>query len=213
MKKQTTLTTFAALFACAFASANTMAAENKAPLTKPAVDKSKENDPRVKRGGYLVWFGGCHDCHTPLVMSADGPLPDFSRALSGHPEQMQMPPAPTPPPGPWIVSAGATLTAWSGPWGTSFTANLTPDKETGLGSWTPEMFIATMRTGKHMGRGRKLLPPMPVQNLAGLSDEDLRAVFAFLQAIPPVKNRVPQPLPPPAPVTASAKKVGPIGQN
>lgn len=202
MKTRAHITLFAASLTCVLGSTTSMAADTKAPLTKPAIKQGKENDPRVKRGAYLTWFGGCHDCHTPLMMSADGPLPDFSRALSGHPEQMPLPPAPTPAPGPWIVSAAATLTAWSGPWGTSFTANLTPDKETGLGSWTPEMFIATMRTAKHMGRGRKLLPPMPVQNLAGLSDEDLRAIFAFLQAIPAVKNRVPQPLPPPPPVAA-----------
>ena len=55
----------------------------------------------------------------------------------------------------------ATNTAFAGPWGVSFTANLTPDKETGLGKWTEEMFIATMRTGRHQGKGRPMLPPMP----------------------------------------------------
>ena len=58
----------------------------------------------------------------------------------------------------------ATNTAWAGPWGVSFTANLTPDKETGLGDWTEEQFIATMRTGKHQGKGRPVLPPMPYFN-------------------------------------------------
>jgi hypothetical protein len=64
----------------------------------------------------------------------------------------------------------------TGPWGVSFTMNLTPDKETGLGNWTAEQFIATMRTGRHLGRGRPVLPPMPVQILAALPDEDLKSI-------------------------------------
>ena len=100
-------------------------------------------------------------------------------------------------PGPWIGVAAATFTAWNGPWGTSFTANLTPDKETGLGDWTVDQFIATMKTGKDRGKGRPVLPPMPVQNLAQLSDEDIRALFAYLQTLKPIKNRVPQPIDPP----------------
>ncbi len=77
----------------------------------------------------------------------------MSRMLSGHPQDFKLPPAPKPQ-GPWIVSAAATNTAWSGPWGVSFTANLTPDKETGLGKWTQRNFSETIRTGRHMGRGR-----------------------------------------------------------
>jgi cytochrome c553 len=79
----------------------------------------------------------------------------------------------------------------------SFTANLTPDPETGLGKWTEEMFIATMRTRRHQGKGRPLLPPMPAQIIAALDDEDIRSLFAYLQSLPPVKNRVPAPIDPP----------------
>ena len=149
------------------------------------------------RGKYLVEIMGCHDCHTPMKMGPNGPQWDMDRMLSGHPEQLAMPPAPALPAGPWIATAAATFTAWSGPWGTSFTMNLTPDKETGLGDWTVEEFIATMKTGKDRGKGRPILPPMPVQNLAQLSDEDIRAVFAYLQTLKPIKNRVPQPIDPP----------------
>lgn len=149
------------------------------------------------RGKYLVDIMGCHDCHTPMKMGPQGPQWDLDRALSGHPENLEMPPAPALPPGPWIGVAAATFTAWSGPWGTSFTANLTPDKETGLGDWTVDQFIATMKTGKDRGKGRPVLPPMPVQNLANLSDEDIRALFAYLQTLKPIKNRVPQPIDPP----------------
>ena len=92
---------------------------------------------------------------------------DMSRALTGHPQDLMMPPAPAVPPGPWMATFAATMTAWSGPWGTSFTMNLTPDKETGLGDWTVEQFIATMKTGRDRGKGRPLLPPMPSSTSAG----------------------------------------------
>jgi hypothetical protein len=95
-----------------------------------------------------------------------------------------------------MFTGSGTMTAWSGPWGTSFTANLTPDKETGLGNWTVEQFIQAIRTQRHLGRGRPILPPMPAVIYANLSDEDLRAVFAYLQSIPAISNRVPEPLPP-----------------
>lgn len=93
--------------------------------------------------------------------------------------------------------ASATNTAWSGPWGTSFTANLTPDPDTGLGRWTVQDFVQTLRTGRHLGRGRPVLPPMPAA-YAQMRDADLQAMFAYLQSLPPVRNRVPVPLPPPA---------------
>jgi mono/diheme cytochrome c family protein len=152
---------------------------------------------KVARGKYLVDIMGCHDCHTPWKMGPKGPEMDMTRALSGHPEDMAMPPAPALPPGPWIGAVGATMTAWAGPWGVSFTRNLTPDKETGLGDWTLEQFIATMKTGRDRGKGRALLPPMPYFNLAHLTDEDIASVFAYLQSLPPTKNRVPQPIDPP----------------
>jgi mono/diheme cytochrome c family protein len=166
----------------------------RAEGAQSAADKKK-----IARGQYLVMVGGCNDCHTPLKMGPKGPEPDMTRMLSGHPEALVMPPSPKLPPGPWLVSVAATLTSWSGPWGTSFTANLTPDKETGLGKWTVRTFKETLRTGRDMGHGRPILPPMPWFNYGKMTDEDLDAVFAYLQSIPPIKNRVPQPLPPPAP--------------
>ena len=120
----------------------------------------------------------------------------MSRMLSGHPESLAMPPAPELPNGPWKVVSTATNTAWSGPWGVSFTANLTPDPETGLGKWTFRNFKDTIRTGRHMGRGRPILPPMPIPMYKHMTDDDLEAVFSYLQTIPAVKNRVPEPLPP-----------------
>jgi hypothetical protein len=152
---------------------------------------------RVERGAYLVRIMGCNDCHTPLKLGPNGPAPDMSRALTGHPAELVMPPAPALPPGPWGWVGAVTSTAFAGPWGVSFAANLTPDQETGLGKWTEDMFIATMKTGRHQGKGRPVLPPMPVTVVASLNDQDIRALFAYLQSLTPVKNRVPAPVEPP----------------
>ncbi len=82
-------------------------------------------------------------------------------------------------------------TVWAGDWGVSLSANITPDKETGIGSWTEQMFIETMRQGRHKGFGKALNPPMPWQDYGKLTDEQLKAVFAYLQSIKPVRNKVP----------------------
>jgi mono/diheme cytochrome c family protein len=165
----------------------------------PAQSEMAVAQPRaesVARGKYLVIVAGCNDCHTPLKAGPNGPEPDVSRMLSGHPESLSMPPSPPlPAQGPWGVTVSATNTAWSGPWGVSFTANLTPDPDTGLGRWTPRNFKDTIRSGRHLSRGRPILPPMPVAMYKQMTDEDLDAVFAYLQSIPPVSNRVPQPWP------------------
>jgi len=158
---------------------------------------------QAKRGLYLVSTAGCHDCHTPFKMGPKGPEPDMSRALSGHPQDLQMPPAPKLPEGPWVVVSAGTNTAHAGPWGTSFTANLTPDDETGLGQWTQKDFIATFRTGRHMGRGREVLPPMPIPVYNNFVDADLAAIYAYLRTIPAISNRVPEPLPPAQPMAAA----------
>jgi cytochrome c553 len=164
-----------------------------------AKPKAPKLSKQAQRGQYLVNVGGCHDCHTPLAMGPNGPAPDMSRALTGHPESMQLPPPPSSAnAGPWIVTISASNTAWSGPWGISYPANLTPDKETGLGNWTEQQFIQALRTGKHMGQGRPILPPMPWQSYGQMTDEDLKSLFAYLKSLPPVKNRVPEPVPPAA---------------
>jgi mono/diheme cytochrome c family protein len=155
---------------------------------------------QVERGKWLVNLGGCHDCHSPKVLSPAGPVPDESRLLSGAPAHTPVPEIPegttTMDPNGWGVLTNLDLTAWAGPWGVSFPANLTPDVETGLGSWTEEMFMKAIRTGKHMGEGRPILPPMPWQNFALLEDENLKAIFAYLRSLPAIKNAVPEPIPP-----------------
>src|SRR5262249_42494883 len=82
-----------------------------------------ESDAAVQRGAYLVSIMGCHDCHTPLKLGANGPEPDMSRMLSGHPEQIGRLPNVTATE-PFLWSGFATNTAFSGPWGVSYTFNL-----------------------------------------------------------------------------------------
>jgi hypothetical protein len=150
---------------------------------------------RVDRGRYLVTIMGCNDCHTPMKMGANGPELDLSRALSGHPETLPI----TPPPalnGPWGWIGASTNTAFSGPWGISYTANLTPDRNTGLGIWTEDMFLSAIRTGRHMGTSRPINPPMPWQMYRNATDEDLKSVYAYLRTLKPVVNHVPDYQPP-----------------
>ena len=151
------------------------------------------------RGRYLVTIMGCNDCHTPWKNTAKGPEPDMTRMLSGHPEAVRVAAPAELGQGPWAWAATATNTAFSGPWGVSFAANLTPDGQTGLGKWTADTFIAALRRGRHEGQGRPILPPMPFPMIRQATDEDLRAIFAYLQSIPAIANRVPQPIDAPEP--------------
>lgn len=165
-----------------------------AESTPPPAAETKPAMSPVQRGEYLVTVGSCNDCHTPWVMGAQGPEPDMSRMLSGQPAGSKLPAPPTLPEGPWGWLGSLEMTAFAGPWGVTYASNLTPDVETGLGAWNEAMFIATLRNGKHMGTGRPLMPPMPWQNLARMTDEDMAAMFAYLQSIPAISNKVPDPV-------------------
>jgi mono/diheme cytochrome c family protein len=159
-------------------------------------------EARVERGRYLVNAIGCSDCHSPKKMGPHGPAVDETRLLSGHPEGSDLPAAPSLPPGPWIAAVSWDLTAWSGPWGTSYPINLTPDDNTGIGSWSQETFVQALRTGRHMGVSRPILPPMPWESFRNMTDQDLAAIYAYLRTVPPIHNRVPAPEPPAARVAA-----------
>ena len=147
----------------------------------PAARRDAAAANRVERGRYLVTIIGCHDCHSP---KADAQLtPDPARPLSGRPQT-------TPPPlqGNGEIRASLDLTAWAGPWGNSFAANLTPDRETGLGSrYTEESFVRAMRTGKKP-EGEDIAPPMPWPTFRNMTDEDLKSIYAYLQTLKPVRN-------------------------
>ena len=77
--------------------------------------------------------------------------------------------------------------------------HLTPDPDTGLRSsaWSEDAFLKAMKTGKHIGTGRDIQPPMPWQMYSVLGDDDLKAIWAYLGTIPAVKNEVPDNIPPP----------------
>lgn len=160
-----------------------------------AASSTASKEAQIERGKYLVTVAVCNDCHTPLKMGPNGPEPDMSRMLSGHPshEKVEPPPATD---DFWAFRASRTLTAWAGPWGISFTKNLTPDTLTGIGIWTEEMFMNAIRNGKHWGVSRPIMPPMPWQYYRNFTDDDLKAIYAYLQSIPPVYNEVPEYIPP-----------------
>ncbi len=167
------------------------AATTPAPAAKPAQSP-------VERGKYLTTVGGCNDCHTPKKLGPNGPEADMTRELSGNPSTEKLAPVPVGiiAPDKYLTVVNNHLGAWVGPWGVSFAMNLTPDKTTGLGSWTEEMFVTALRTGKHQGTGRPILPPMPWNWYRNMTDEDLKSIFAYLQSLPPINNPIPDPLPP-----------------
>jgi len=177
-------------------------ADKQRAAARQAMSELKISTPS-ERGKYLVAIAGCSECHTPFKMGPTGPQPDMTRYLAGHPQDLKLPPAPLLPLGPWVMVGAATNTAFHGPWGTTFAANLTPDLQTGMGVWTEDMFLKAMKTGKHMGSGRQILPPMPQPAYANMTDDDLKAVYTYLRPIPKVSNIVPDYIPPaPAPAPA-----------
>lgn len=167
-------------------------AEQKEP-TPPASAATQEE--LVQRGKYLVTVAACGECHTPHKMGPNGPEPDETRLLSGHPQDEKVT-LPTGTPQNWTIMAWRTNTAFYGPWGVAFAANLTPDEETGIGIWDEELFIKVMRTGKHWGAGRDIARIMPWHQYAQMTDEDLKAILAYLKSLPPIKNEVPELIPP-----------------
>jgi hypothetical protein len=202
MKLATITTTLCACMACLllYTQCNNQD-EPQAVLNVAAKSDNGGFDSQVKFGEHLVTISACNDCHSPKKMTAHGPDIDSALLLSGHPASL---PAPT-------VNCKdmqknglvvtSDLTSWVGPWGVSFTANLTSD-ETGIGNWTEQQFMYAIRHGKLKGLAgsRDLLPPMPWQMYQHMTDAELKAIFAYLKTTKPISNVVPPPVPP-----ASAK--------
>jgi len=161
----------------------------------------------VVRGKYLVTFGGCNDCHTPKNYTDMGPVPDTTKLLAGYFEGTMLPKADINmlAQNGWAMTE-SNFTAWVGPWGISYAANLTPDKATGIGTLSEEMFIKSLREGKWMGVGRPLMPPMPWPGIGSATDEDLKCIYAYLMSVKPIHNEVPQPTPPDKATEILAKK-------
>lgn len=158
------------------------------------IARVESQSDQVQRGKYLVeTLGACAHCHTPRA----GAEYDTNMYLAGHPENAAYPRYNFSmiQQGIFILTS-TQMTAFSGPFGTSFASNLTPDNETGLGEWTETMFIQAMRTGLHQGvaGNRKIFPPMPTKHYAQMNDADLKAIWAYLRTIDPIKNEVSPPL-------------------
>jgi mono/diheme cytochrome c family protein len=183
------------------------ASDEKKETTATPETKTMTKEEMIKHGDYIVTTGSCNDCHSPKVMTKMGPMPDSTRLLSGHPANDPLPPINlnSLKPGNWM-SMAADITAFVGPWGISYTANLTPDSATGIGAWSEATFINTIRSGKHLGNGRDILPPMPWPFVAKLTDDDLKSVYAYLMSLPPVSNKVPAPVSPPDVMKMAANK-------
>jgi mono/diheme cytochrome c family protein len=124
-------------------------------------------DP-IAHGGRIVYTSGCADCHTPGALYG---APDTTRWLSG------------------------SELGWTGPWGTSFPRNLTPDSATGIGAWTEEQIITAVREGRRPD-GSPLLPPMPWQVYSHFTDAEVGALAKYLKSIPAVVHDVPKVVPP-----------------
>lgn len=152
---------------------------------------------QIAYGHHLVMIAGCNDCHTPKKMTPFGPVPDTTLALSGHPSAASSPDVDPKEIEKKGLAVTNDMTAWVGPWGTSFAANLTPDA-TGIGNWTEAQFMRALREGKFKGLegSRPLLPPMPWQDLALMNDAQIKAMFAYLKSIKPIHNVVPPPVAP-----------------
>lgn len=172
--------------------------DNKNPTASETVKTAEPTAAEtIKRGEYLVKISGCNDCHSPKKMGAQGPEIIAETMLSGYPADRPIVKFDSK-----LIKTGFSmfypdLTAAAGPWGVTFAANITPD-ETGIGNWTEEKFKKALTQGKYKGldNGRMLLPPMPWTNYITMADADVKAIFAYLKSIKPVKNLVPQPITP-----------------
>jgi mono/diheme cytochrome c family protein len=139
---------------------------------------------QVARGKYLVTIMGCGDCHTAGSFLGK---PDTARRLGGGDVAFEVPGL-----------------------GTFVPRNLTPDKETGLGSWTDQEIVTAITTGKRPD-GRILAPPMPWMDYAPLTKDDAFAIAAYLKSLPPVRNAIPGPFSPTEKVTTLVYRIVPGG--
>jgi len=148
-------------------------------------------------GKHLVAIAGCNDCHTPKKMGPMGPEDDSTLYLSGHPEKMPAPDVNRKEMEGKGLIVTQTFTAWVGPWGITYSANLTPD-ETGTGNWTEDQFIYAIKNSitKGLPGSRPMMPPMSLMPVKLMTDDELKAIFAYLKTIKPVKNISVQPTPP-----------------
>lgn len=171
--------------------------ENETATVPVATPSPSDSAALIGRGEYLVTIMGCDDCHSPKQMGPQGPeiIPELR--LSGYPSERPVAEVDANALRQGGAFMNSDLTSATGPWGTSFAANISSDAS-GIGNWTEAQFKKAITQGKYKGLdgGRMLLPPMPWPNYSRLTDEDIRAIYLFLKSTRPVKNVVPAPQPP-----------------
>ena len=143
------------------------------------------NEPQVARGKYLVTISGCNDCHTPGYFLGK---PDQDRFLGGSDVGFEIPGM-----------------------GVFVGRNITPDKETGIGTWTTEQIVTAIQAGLRPD-GRELAPVMPWHAFAQLTPEDAQAIALFLQSVPPVSQAIPGPFKPGEKVSTFIFRISPPGE-
>ena len=149
---------------------------------------------QINEGEILVLEGRCNYCHTPEVGPGDI---NFGKVLYGHPSHEKIPELPKVPVGSqqWFEFVSELdSTVWIAGDKIVFSANITPDKETGIGNWSDKDFINTIRTGIHPGWKKKLDKPMPWLDYAKLSNKQLTSIYSYLMSQQPVINKVPGPV-------------------
>ena len=137
---------------------------------------------QIARGKYLVTVGSCSDCHTAGSLMGK---PDMANYLGGS-------------------DVGFAIPGM----GVFVGANLTPDKETGLGNWTTQQIVTAITIGKRPD-GRMLAPIMPYQALSHLTHSDALAIAAYLKSLKPVKHKVAGPFGPTEKATVFVMSVQP----
>jgi mono/diheme cytochrome c family protein len=126
----------------------------------------RADEALIARGDYLARIMDCTGCHTPGTMSGN---PDMTMYLAGGDVGFEIPGL-----------------------GIFWPRNLTPDQETGLGSWSVDDIVRAVRTGETPD-GRILAPIMPYKSYVALSDEDGLALATYLKSLAPISNQVPDP--------------------
>lgn len=154
-------------------------------------------ESQVKWGEHLVTIGGCNDCHTPKKMTPMGPVDDSTLLLSGHPENLPAPDVDRKATESKGLVVTSDFTAWIGPWGITYSANLTPD-DSGTGKWTESQFLYAIKNSisKGLAGSRPLMPPMSMMPVKHMTDDELKAIFAYLRTVKPIKNNSVQPTQP-----------------
>ncbi len=161
---------------------------------KPATETAYSPE-RLEIGQAIVEGWNCSFCHTPQIKGPDGKsMPDPKRLMSGHPADEKIPTVPD-----MVITSPEWMefldnldsTVWATDNLLIFSANLTPDDETGIGTWTEVEFVETIREGRHRGIERRIKYPMPWRELSEVSDEELLSVYEYLMSLEPVDNKVP----------------------